>query len=195
METYNLDDILEHREKFKDRKAVLHCCCAVCAVHVSEIFKQSFKEAILYFYNPNIHPKEEYGRRLEAMRKVADMNGLELAEGKYDAEGWMERVRGLESEPEGGKRCDRCFAVRLGKTAEYGAGRGVDFVASTLTVSPHKDPGLVNRLGSEAAARCGLRFLNADFKKKEGFKKSMSRAKAANLYRQNYCGCVFSQKN
>ena len=194
MSTDNLEDIIAKSGQFRDKKILLHVCCAVCAGYVSAELKKAFGKVVLYFYNPNVQPAEEYGKRLEAARTAAANNGLELLEGDYDAENWLAAVKGLEGEPEGGKRCDVCFARRLEETARLAAANGFDCFAATLTVSPHKNSDLINVIGEAAGKKYGVEFLAADFKKKDGFKKSMDLAKAGRIYRQHYCGCAFSLK-
>jgi hypothetical protein len=159
---------------------------------VIENLQKKFGEIILFWYNPNIHPKEEYKRRLAVVRKVSRLKNLPLIEGDYDPEKWFEAAAGLENEPEGGRRCEICFRMRLEKTAQTAKETGCNYFAATLTVSPRKPAALVNNIGESLAEN--VIFLAEDFKKEEGFKKTMTEAKKLNLYRQNYCGCVFSQK-
>jgi predicted adenine nucleotide alpha hydrolase (AANH) superfamily ATPase len=143
------------------------------------------------YYNPNIHPEEEYRRRLEASRKVAGDLGFCLIEGLYIPEDWHHNVASLENEPEGGKRCPVCFKMRLDKAYQFMLESGYDTFASTLTMGSNKPGDLICRLGREIG---GEKFLDRDFKKKEGFKRASELAREWELYRQNYCGCIYSLK-
>jgi predicted adenine nucleotide alpha hydrolase (AANH) superfamily ATPase len=148
-----------------------------------------------YFYNPNIDPPGECLKRLAETERYLAQAGIPLLIGPYDAPRWREAVRGLEEEPEGGRRCDVCFQVRLETTADAAAADGFDCFATTLTISPHKDADLINRLGADAAAQAGVRFLAADFKQGDGFRIACRLAREADLYRQNYCGCAFARRD
>ncbi|MFH1665422.1 MAG: epoxyqueuosine reductase QueH [Candidatus Omnitrophota bacterium] len=170
-------------------KALLHVCCGVCASSVVERLKCDGFEVTCYFYNPNIHPVDEYRKRLEAARKVAEEWGVEFIEGPYDRENWFLAVKGKEYAPEGGARCDICFEMRLKKTYEYLRKKMFDRFTTTLTVSPHKDVANVNRIGREIDE---TRFICADFKKKGGYERTMELAREWGLYKQCYCGCVYS---
>jgi len=171
-------------------KILLHVCCAPCSTEV--INRLSSHELTFFYYNPNIHPEEEYQKRLENVRKIADRFGLELLEGKYDKDDWFKAVKGLENEPEGGKRCTVCFDMRLKKTAEQAKMIGSDAFATTLTISPHKNADIINDIGKKYAEEQGLVFIDDDFKKCDGFVKSVNLSKKFGLYRQKYCGCVYS---
>ena len=143
----------------------------------------------MYFSNSNIDTYDEYEKRLAAARKLASADGVELIVDEYDHASWLREVaEGFESEPERGRRCDRCFRYNLSRTAAYAAANGYDMFATSLTVSPHKPSGRI------FAASDDPRFLHADFKKKDGFKTSVRRAAELGLYRQNYCGCEFSKR-
>ncbi len=172
-------------------KIVLHICCGVCAAGVVERLTREGHEVRGYFYNPNIHPREEYNRRLEVAQKVAQEFNFPLVVPPYLPQEWHQETVSLEGEPEGGKRCEVCFRLRLKQTFDYMKERGGDAFTTTLTVSPQKSAGMVNQVGGELG---GERFLVRDFKKKEGFKRSMELAKKWALYRQHYCGCIYSQK-
>jgi len=173
-------------------KIVLHICCGVCAAGVVERLTREGHEVLGYFYNPNIHPREEYNRRLEVAQRVAQEFNFPLVVPPYLPQEWHKEIISLENEPEGGKRCEVCFRMRLKQTFDYMKEQGGDAFTTTLTVSPQKSAGLVNQVGGELG---GERFLVRDFKKKEGFKRSMELAKKWALYRQHYCGCVYSQTN
>ena len=146
-----------------------------------------------FFYNPNIQPEEEYSLRLSEFRRYASLVNLEIIEGRYEQDAWFHAVRGYEAEPEGGKRCEICFRERLEKTAAIAKEIGYNFFATTLTVGPGKRADIINEVGERAAKKCGIKFLSADFKKHDGFKKSCELSKQFNLYRQKYCGCIFSK--
>jgi hypothetical protein len=145
-----------------------------------------------HFYNPNIHPPEEYQRRLLEMEGYARRIGLPLLMGGYDVERWREAVRGLEAEPEGGARCLVCYRLRLAETAALAQQEGFSHFTTTLSISPHKRAEAINAIGRELGARYGLEFYAADFKKKDGFAHSLRLSREAGLYRQDYCGCIFS---
>ena len=172
-------------------KIALHICCGVCAAGVSERLTSEGHLVLGLFYNPNIHPLEEYQRRLEAARKVAGELGFPLEAAPYTPEEWFKEVSGLEDEPEGGRRCEVCFRLRLKMACLYMEDIGWDAFTTTLTVSPHKSAGVVNRVGREIG---GERFLARDFKKKDGFRRATELAGEWGIYRQHYCGCSFSAK-
>lgn len=172
-------------------KIVLHICCGVCAAGVVERLTSEEHEVIGFFYNPNIHPVEEYNRRLEVARQVAKKLDLPLEVPPYTTEEWFKETASLENEPEGDRRCEACFRLRLKKTYHYMEECGGDVFATTLTVSPHKSAEVINRVGREVG---GERFLARDFKKKEGFKRTAELAKKWALYRQDYCGCIYSMR-
>ncbi len=170
-------------------KILLHICCGVCAAGVVERLTLEGHEVLGLFYNPNIHPKEEYERRLEAAYKVAKELNFPLVAGAYTPEEWLAETASLENEPEGGKRCEVCFRHRLQKTYLYWKDSGADAFTTTLTVSPTKSATVINRVGQEIG---GDRFLVRDFKKKAGFQRATELAKKWTLHRQNYCGCLYS---
>ena len=170
-------------------RIVLHICCAVCAAGVVERLNSEGHDVLGLFYNPNIHPLEEYERRLESACKVAKELNFPLEAGPYKPEEWFEETRSLENEPEGGRRCGVCFRLRLRKTCLYLQDCGYDAFTTTLTVSPHKSAEVINKAGQEIG---GDRFLVRDFKKKAGFQRATELAKKWALYRQSYCGCIYS---
>ncbi|HNX90640.1 MAG TPA: epoxyqueuosine reductase QueH [Candidatus Omnitrophota bacterium] len=172
-------------------KILLHICCGVCAAGVIEQLQAEGNEVTGFFYNPNIAPKDEYERRFAAARVVAERTGTRLVETGYDHDSWLAVTEKYSAEREGGARCSECFAFRLKKTYEYFTAGGFDLFTTTLTVSPVKKAEVVNRIGKDIA---GEKFLAADFKKKDGFKKAVDAAKKWGLYRQNYCGCEFSKR-
>ena len=148
-------------------------------------------QVVGFFYNPNIHPAQEYERRLEAASKVAEELNFPLEVAPYTPEEWFKETSSLEKEPEGGKRCEVCFKLRLKGTYLYMMDSGWDAFTTTLTVSPHKSTKLINQIGKEIGED---RFLARNFKKREGFKRAIQLAKQWNLYRQNYCGCIYSRR-
>lgn len=175
-------------------KLLLHICCVGCGVYASQLLKQDY-EVILYFYNPNIWPEEEYGKRLAEAVKVAGRYNLELIKGDYNHNNWLEAVRGHESDPEKGQRCSICYEFRL-RAAMIAAGQNnCQYVTTTLTTSPHKKAMAINQIGQKLADEHGVKFLSQDLKKQDGFKKSSALARRLNLYRQNYCGCEYSLRD
>jgi hypothetical protein len=175
------------------KRLLLHICCAPDATVGSERLKADF-EVVGFFYNPNIHPRSEYDRRLAAMRTVSEVDGLAFIEGPYDTSSWLEKAKGLEEEPEKGLRCEACIRMRLRDTARLARDRGFHAFAAVLTVSPHKDAAMVNRLGFQASEEFGVEYIPTDLKKKDGFKRSIELSRQYGLYRQDYCGCEFSKK-
>ena len=172
-------------------RLLLHICCGPCATAVVERLIDDY-DITGYFYNPNIHPEEEYSRRLEAARAAAERFGIPFVEGRYDPEAFFEAVKGLEHEPENGVRCTVCYRMRLAATAEYAARNAFDCIASTLTIGPQKKAAVINPIGKDAAETAGVGFFEGDWKKKDGFKRSLELSYEMGMYRQHYCGCVFS---
>lgn len=172
---------------------LLHICGAPDATVAIERMFLTF-DITAFFYDPNIHPREEYEKRLTEMRKVAAANRIPLEEGPYEDGRWFDFARNLMDEPERGKRCEVCFKMRLEATAARAKEKGIPAFATILTVSPHKDAMLVNRLGQEIGERLGIRYVPTDLKKKDGFKRSLELSRQFNLYRQDYCGCLPSLK-
>ena len=175
------------------KKLLLQCCCGPCSSYVLEYLTKHFDVTVLY-YNPNIQPEEEYEKRLIWMRKTASKypETVSFLECAYDGEVFAAAVRGLESEPEGGARCVRCFGLRLRETARLAKEGSFDYFCTTLTVSPHKDEKKINEIGFTLENEFGVKWLPSDFKKREGYKRSIELSKEYGLYRQSYCGCLFS---
>ena len=175
---------------------LLHACCAPCSSYVLEYLSRYFS-ITLFYYNPNISPAEEYAYRAEeARRLVREMplvHPVTVEEGRYEPQAFYELARGLEDAPEGGERCFACYRLRLRETARLAAARGFDWFCTTLSISPLNNAEKLNELGEEAAAEFGVRWLPSDFKKREGFKRTIVLSQEYGLYRQNYCGCVFSR--
>lgn len=174
---------------------LLHSCCGPCSSYVLEVLSEHFKVTVLYF-NPNIYPQSEYEKRLEEQIKIIEnmpfKNPVGLMPCRYDEEEFLSAAKGFENEREGGSRCEKCFRLRMEKTASLAKENGFDFFTTTLSVSPHKNAPLLNRISGELSEKYGIKYLYADFKKKEGYKRSVILAKEYNLYRQDYCGCRFS---
>jgi predicted adenine nucleotide alpha hydrolase (AANH) superfamily ATPase len=175
------------------KKLLLHICCAPDATIGIDRLAPHW-ETTGFFYNPNIHPAAEYEKRHEAMDQLSEATGLPFKTGEYDPDQWKVMVQGLEDEPEKGLRCELCFRERLRKTAREARDGGYDAFAAVLTVSPHKDASLINKLGAEAGQEFGVEYLPTDLKKMDGFKRSVQMSKELGIYRQNYCGCEYSQR-
>ena len=175
---------------------LLHSCCGPCSTSVLASLVPKARVTV-FFYNPNVTDKAEYDLRLSAQRQVATSQDfaekVKLIEGEYDPENFLAASRGMEGEKEGGARCERCFYLRLKRTALLAKAHGYDYFTTTLTVSPHKNAELINRIGQAVASEVGVPFLPSDFKKKDGYLTSIRLSKKLNLYRQGYCGCEFSK--
>jgi predicted adenine nucleotide alpha hydrolase (AANH) superfamily ATPase len=175
------------------KKILLNICCAPDATHTINALREAGFEPVTFFYNPNIHPEEEYKARFADMEKLAGEAGVHnIGNVAYDVKEWYFLCEPQKDEPERGKRCETCFKMRLDKTAQKAKELGLEIFATTLTISPHKDTKLINRLGNEAAGKFGVKYLESDWKKKDGFKKSIELSKKHGLYRQDYCGCSYS---
>lgn len=194
MENYQkkLDRTLEALEGARPG-LLLHSCCGPCSSYVLEYLSKHFRLGLLY-YDPNIQPESEYELRLENQRKVLEHHpDVALHEYGWRGEEYEAAVRGLESEPEGGARCTVCFRLRLEETARLAKELGYEYFCTTLSVSPHKDAERLNRIGMELAERYGVKWLPSDFKKREGYKRSIELSREYGLYRQDYCGCLYSK--
>lgn len=195
-----LEEVLKRmKEEGKRKRLLLHACCAPCSSYCLEYLREAFALTV-FFYNPNLTEQEEYRRRVEEEKRlIALMNGqegssqIEILEGRYEPERFLEVARGLETCKEGGERCVRCFALRLGETARVAAEDGFDFFTTSLTISPLKNSALLNRIGAQEGERYGVRFLPSDFKKNNGYLRSTQLSRLYDLYRQNYCGCIYSK--
>lgn len=173
---------------------LLHICCANCGIVPIELLKEQF-DLTLFWFNPNIHPKKEYKKRLTDVKRLATIYKVRLLKQRYDTGQWFKLTGGLEKEAEGGKRCEQCFQMRLEKTARFARKRNFDYFATTLTSGSQKKAEIINYLGKELAKKYDLKFFSADFKKQGGFQKGLELSKKYNFYRQNYCGCAFSKKS
>jgi len=182
-------------------KILLHSCCGPCSTAVVERLSGRF-DITIFFYNPNITEKDEYEKRRAAQlefiekynNRIDSRDRIAYLEGPYETGRFYMAVKGLEDEPEGGRRCTPCFHLRLEKTAETASMSGFDTFGTTLTVSPYKNYELINRIGMQLGMRYGLTYLGEDFKKQGGYQRSIELSRQYNLYRQHYCGCSFSNK-
>ena len=175
-----------------NKNLLLHICCAPDAsVPVPDLLSEGWN-VHGYFYGSNIHPQDEYSRRLEALHTLTSYTGIQCDIAGYDPDEWLEGVRGLEAEPEGGKRCARCFELQLEAGAKIARALGCEYFCTTLTISPHKNVELINSLGERIAGLCGLCWEKRIWRKNNGFLRSVRASKELGLYRQNYCGCKFS---
>ena len=176
---------------------LLHACCAPCSSYVLEYLSQHF-DITLFFYNPNISPKEEHDFRYAELVRLVDEMGLsprvKVIEGAYESERFYSLSEGLEELPEGGARCAKCYDLRLSETAKLAAEGKYDFFTTTLSISPYKNAEWLNRIGVRLGEEYGVRYLVSDFKKKNGYKRSCELSEKYGLYRQNYCGCEFSKR-
>ena len=178
-------------------KLFLHSCCGPCSSYVLEYLSRYFSITVFY-YNPNIYPSEEYYHRVaEQQRLIEEMDcvhPVSFVEGQYDTDRFYALAKGLEQEPEGGERCFRCYRLRLEQSAKLAKEGGFDYFTTTLSISPYKNAPKLNEIGEELAAEYGVKHLPCDFKKKEGYKRSIELSKLYGMYRQDYCGCVFSKQ-
>ena len=181
----------------KPQKLLLHSCCAPCSSHVITLLTKYFDITILY-YNPNISPIEEYQKRKEEqirlIKSIEKINKIDIIDCDYDNEIYNEKIKGYESCPEKGARCTICFNIRLEKTASIAKENSFDYFCTTLTVSPYKNSDLINQIGEELSKKYNIKWLYSDFKKENGYKDSIELSKKYNLYRQNYCGCIYSKR-
>lgn len=181
------------------KSLLLHSCCAPCSSAVLEKLQEIF-EITVFFYNPNISEAEEYRKRVEEQKRlIFEFNQknhdcpIQIVEGNYEPQEFYDIAKGLEQCPEGGERCFRCYGLRLEKTAQLAKEGGYDYFTTTLTISPLKNAAKLNEIGEQMAEKYETSFLPSDFKKKEGYKRSIELSKEYDLYRQNFCGCAFSK--
>lgn len=191
------DSVLAALPQEKIPTLLLHACCAPCSSYVLEYLSQYFAITVL-FYNPNIAPTDEYEkRRTELERLIAEQphrHPVQIMECRYDPERFFHETRGMEEIPEGGDRCTVCYRMRLTEAAKAAKEGGFDWFTTTLSISPLKNAEKLNRIGEELAEEYGVKHLPSDFKKKEGYKRSITLSHEYGLYRQNYCGCIFSKR-
>ena len=191
-----LNKELEKIETSKNKyRILLHSCCAPCSSYVISYLTKYFDITILY-YNPNISPIDEYLKRKEEqirlINEIDSVNKIDIIDCDYDNDKYEELIKGLEMEPERGKRCSVCFNFRLDKSASIASSNNYDYFGTTLTVSPYKNCKVINEIGLALQDKYNVKFLVSDFKKNDGYKKSIELSKKYNLYRQNYCGCKYS---
>ena len=192
-----LDRVIEQiRSSGATPSLLLHVCCAPCSSYCLEYLSEYF-DITVFYYNPNISLKEEYEYRLSEEKRLISLmkfkNPVKIVDSRYEPKEFFDAVKGFENEPEGGKRCMECFRLRLNAAAQKAKELKADYVTTTLTISPLKNAQALNTIGCECAEKYGVSWLYSDFKKREGYKRSIVLSNEYKLYRQNYCGCVFSK--
>lgn len=184
------------QQEGETKTLLLHSCCAPCSSYVLEYLSQYFRITIFY-YNPNIYPKEEFYKRVEEQKRLISelpvKNEINFIEGRFDSDRFYEIAKGLEKEKEGGQRCFNCYELRLRETAILAKEQGFDYFTTTLSISPYKNAQKLNEIGINLSQEYNTEYLFSDFKKKNGYKRSIELSKQYNLYRQDYCGCIFSK--
>lgn len=191
-----LDRIIENIDPDNPPRLLLHSCCAPCSSYTLEYLSRYFYITV-YYFNPNISPKQEFDKRFEEQKRLISQmpfkNRVTLVEGDYNYDDFLEIAKGLENVPEGGERCFGCYKMRLESTARLAKEQGFDYFCTTLSISPLKNSQKINELGFEIEEKYGVKWLPSDFKKHEGYKRSIQLSREYSLYRQNFCGCVFSK--
>ena len=191
-----LDEILDTQDLNHPKKLLLQSCCGPCSSYVLEYLSNYF-EITVYYYNPNIDTEEEYLKRLKEQEKLIKLmvfkNKVDFKKGKYERDKFKKIVKGLEEEKEGGLRCNACYALRMEAAAILAKEENFDYFTTTLSVSPYKNAEKINEIGEKLEKKYGVKYLYSDFKKREGYKRSIELSKLYNLYRQNFCGCVYSK--
>lgn len=176
-------------------RLLLHSCCAPCSSYVLEYLSEYFSITVFY-YNPNIFPAEEYEKRVREQEafilRLPAKHRISFLEGPYEQERFYETAKGFEQEPEGGERCFRCYRLRMLEAAQMARAGGFDYFTTTLSISPLKDAVRLNEIGEKLSREYGVAYLNSDFKKRDGYKRSIELSREYGLYRQDYCGCVYS---
>ena len=188
-------EIAKYRNQAKKPTLLLHACCAPCSSAVLELLHEHF-DITLYFYNPNISPEREFIFRLEELSRLTEVMGFSdvpVVAPPYDSREFDVISEGLEDLPEGGARCEKCYRLRLLHSVLYAKEKGFDYVTTTLSISPYKNVKWLNEIGTELGESYGVRYLVSDFKKGEGYKRSCTLSKEFGLYRQDYCGCIYSK--
>lgn len=180
-------------QKNKANKILLHSCCGICSGYPISLLKDLGYCPVVYFCNPNLDTEDEFAKRLDAQKTVCDYHNVELLVEPYDPNSYMNAIKGFENEPEKGKRCDICIKIRLEKTAQKAQELGIKFFTTSLVISPHKNFEKISAIGKSFSKN--IEYISIDFKKKDGFLKTNNLSKELNLYRQNYCGCIFSKQN
>ncbi|NLJ16111.1 MAG: epoxyqueuosine reductase QueH [Clostridiales bacterium] len=193
-----LDKLSDIKGQEKIPSLLLHSCCAPCSSYVLEVLSNYFRITISY-YNPNIYPKQEFSRRFNELKKFVKSfplkNEVEVLELSYIPDEFYSAVRGMENEREGGERCFKCYELRLEKAAIIAKQMSFDWFTTALSISPHKNAQKINEIGYKLEKKYNVKYLPADFKKNNGFKRSIEISREYDLYRQDYCGCVFSKNN
>lgn len=191
-----LENILNEIDSPK--KLFLHSCCGPCSSYVIEYLSNYF-EITIYYYNPNISEKTEFNKRLEEQKRIVrelpTKYKVDVIEGNFDNDRYEDIIKGLENEPEGGSRCYKCYKLRMEETAKMAKKLGYDYFTTTLSISPYKNANWINEIGEELEKEYDIKYLYADFKKKNGYKRSIELSRIYNLYRQDYCGCKYSIRN
>ncbi len=186
-----------HESRGEVPSLLLHSCCAPCSSYVLEYLSQYFWITVLY-YNPNIYPQEEYFHRVKEQQRFIQefpmVHQAEFIEGRYDTERFYQMAKGMEDFPEGGERCHACYEMRLREAAEYAVRMGISYFTTTLSISPMKDAHILNEIGERLAKEYGVSYLYSDFKKKNGYLRSTQISKEYGMYRQDYCGCIYSMR-
>ena len=189
--------IVKYCDETRVPRLLLHSCCAPCSSYCLELLSQYF-EITVFYYNPNIFPPEEYHMRVEEqacfVKELSAKHPITFVEGRYDTERFYEMAKGMEQLKEGGERCFACYELRLRETAEYAKDQGYDFFTTTLSISPLKNATKLNEIGENLEKEYGIQYLYSDFKKQNGYKRSTEISNEYNMYRQYYCGCVYSKK-
>ncbi len=194
-----LDELIEKLQKENAKPTLLlHACCAPCSSYCLEYLSKTFDITVL-FYNPNIESEMEFNKRVDELIRFIDecrsIEGVNLEILDYDNSEFYDAVEGMEDAEEGGARCFKCYELRLRKTAEYAKENDFEYITTTLTISPHKNSDKINEIGMKVADEFGLKYLLSDFKKNDGFKRSIELSKEYDLYRQSFCGCEFSKRD
>lgn len=190
--------VRQNAEKTSPPRLFLHSCCAPCSSYVLEYLRPFFKITVFY-YNPNISMDEEYRKRVAEQKRLIEVYNektacpIDIIEGDYEPEEFFTAVKGLENCPEGGERCFNCYELRLRRTSQMALEGNYDYFSTTLTISPLKNAAKINEIGERIAEECGISWLPSDFKKKNGYKRSIELSKEYDLYRQDYCGCIYSK--
>lgn len=190
------EQIIKIQKENRIPKLLLHSCCAPCSSYVLEYLSKYFYITVFY-YNPNIYPDEEYMKRVKEqqdfIKKIPTKHLVRFIEGKYEKDKFYDATKGFENEKEGGERCFKCFELRLEEAAQLAKRLGFDYYTTTLSISPHKNAEKLNEIGIKIGEKYNIKYLVSDFKKKNGYKRSIELSKEYDLYRQNYCGCIFSK--
>ncbi|MBR6573008.1 MAG: epoxyqueuosine reductase QueH [Clostridia bacterium] len=192
------EKVIEQIKQTKTRPSLLlHVCCAPCSSYVIEYLSKFFNITI-YYYNPNISPIQEYNFRLlelsRLLQEMKEAENIDILPCEYEPETFYEIAKGLEKEKEGGERCFKCYRLRLEKTVQAAKEKGFDYFTTTLSISPYKNAEKLNEIGKDLSEKYNVPYLFSDFKKKNGYKRSIELSKEYDLYRQDYCGCIYSKK-